>query len=63
MGKKPIVSLTYENERISIKKHLTLLKMCVTSFLCGPRAEREKTIYTKTHKTAINRPVDHSGET
>ena len=33
MGKKPIVSVTYENERISIKKKLTLLKMCVTS-LC-----------------------------
>ena len=37
MGKKPIVSITYENERISIKKQLTLLKMCVTSLLCGPR--------------------------
>ena len=33
-GKKPIVSVTYENERISIKKQLTLLKMCVTSVLC-----------------------------
>ena len=62
MGKKPIVSLTYENERISIKKHLTLLKMCVASFLCGPRAEREKTIYIKTHKTArgpLRRDVTH----
>ena len=39
MGKKPTVSVTYENERISIKKQLTLLKMCVTSLLCGPRAE------------------------
>ena len=39
MGKKPIVSLTYENERISIEKQLTLLKMCVTSLLCGPRAD------------------------
>ena len=102
MGKKPIVSVTYENERISIKKQLTLLKMCVTSLLCGPRADLwpiygflckrfslyievlplyiektvniylyievsplyiEKTIYAKTHKTAINRPVDHTGET
>ena len=27
MGKKPIVSVTYENERISIKKQLNLLKM------------------------------------
>ena len=39
MGKKPIVSLTYENDRISIKKQLTLLKMCVTSLLCGPRTD------------------------
>ena len=38
MGKKPIVSVTHENERISIKKQLTLLKMCVTSLLSGPRA-------------------------
>ena len=40
MGKKPIVSVTYENERISIKqqKQLILLKICVTSLLCGPRA-------------------------
>ena len=107
MGKKSIVSVTYENERISIKKkkQLTLHKMCVTSLLCGPRADlwpfygflckrfslyikvfffpsvdqssrfagvpnlgkpliyREKTVYIKTHKTAINRPVDHTGET
>ena len=34
MGKKPIVSVTYENERISIKKQFTLHKMCVTSLLC-----------------------------
>ena len=39
MGKKPIVSVTYENERISIKKQLTLVKMCVTSLLCGPWAD------------------------
>ena len=38
-AKKPIVSVTYENERISIKKQLTLLKMCVTSLLCSPRAD------------------------
>ena len=102
MGKKPIVSVTYENERISIKKLLTSLKMCVTSLLGGPRVDlwpfygflckwlqriygrfpsvdqssrfagvpnlgkplyREKTVYIKTHKTAINRPVDHTGET
>ena len=39
MGRKPIVSVTYENERISLKKQLTLLKMCVASLLCGPRAD------------------------
>ena len=39
MGKKPIVSVTYQNERISIKKQFTLLKMCGTSLLCGPRAD------------------------
>ena len=43
MGKKPVVSVAYENERISIKKNsldqLTLLKMCVTPLLCGPRAD------------------------
>ena len=37
--KKPIVSVTYKNERISIKKQLTLLKMCITSLLCGPRVD------------------------
>ena len=37
MGKKPIVSVTYENERISIKNSLPYLK-CVTSLLCGSRA-------------------------
>ena len=30
-GKKPNVSVTYENERISITKQLTLLKICVSS--------------------------------
>ena len=39
MGIKPIVSVSYENERISIKK-LTSHKTCVTSLLCGPWADR-----------------------
>ena len=39
MGKKPIASVTYENERISIKKQLTSHKMCVTSLLYGPWAD------------------------
>ena len=45
-----------------MKKQLTLLKMSVTSLLCGPRADlrpfygfREKTVYIKTHQPAINR--------
>ena len=49
--------------------------MCVTSLLCGPRADlwtfygflcKRFSLYIKvkkTHKTAINRPVDHTGET
>ena len=38
MGKN-LVSLTYVSERIHNKKQLTLLKMCVASLLCGPRAD------------------------
>ena len=74
MGKKPIVSLTYENERISIKKKNSLpylkcvLRLsCVVhgpdlwpfyGLLCKPvitvfSLYREKTVYIKTHKTAI----------
>ena len=64
MGKKPIVSVTYENERISIKKtQLNLHRMCVTSLLGGPWPiygvfmgctvngflYREKTVYSTTH--------------
>ena len=77
MGKKPIVSLTYENERISIKNNLPYLK-CVLRLSCvvhgpiyGPFMgfylngflSRETTVHIKTHKRAINRPVDHTGET
>ena len=40
MGKKPIVSVTYEMKGFQFKKkQLTLLKMCVTSLLCGPQAD------------------------
>ena len=79
MGKKPIVSVTYENERISIKNSLPYLKYalrlsCVVHgqiygrfmgfYMNGFRPLfREKTVYIKTHKTAINLPVDHTGET
>ena len=37
-GNPPIVSVTYENERISIKNSLPY-KMCVMSLLCGPWAD------------------------
>ena len=67
MGKKPIVSVTYESERISIKMCVTSLRSCVVhgpiyGFLWQP-LYREKTVAIKTHKTAINQPVDHTGET
>ena len=39
MGKNPILSVTYENKTISIKKQPTGHKMCVTSLLCGPLAD------------------------
>ena len=71
MGIKPTVPVTYENERISIKDSLPYLK-CVLRLSCvvhGPiygrfmgfyvkgfLLYREKTVYIKTHKTAINRP-------
>ena len=88
MRKKPIVSLTYENERISIKNSLPYLKCvlrlsCVVHgsiygrfmgfyqepwFLCKRFSLHiplyiEKIVYIETHKTAIKRPVDHTGET
>ena len=59
MGKKPIVSVTYENERISIKKQLTLHKMCVTSLLCGPRADLWSFygLYCKRFSLSINKTL------
>ena len=57
MGKKPIVSVTYENESVSIKKQLTLSKMCVTSLLCGPRAD-----LWPFYGFYVN-GLDHTGET
>ena len=82
LGKKPIVSVTYENERISVQNSLPYIK-CVLRLSCvvhGPiygrfmgcivtgfplykPLHREKTVYSTTQKTAINRPVDHTGET
>ena len=39
MGKKPIVSVTYENERISIKNSLSYLKRVLLLSMCSPRAD------------------------
>ena len=39
MGKKPIVSVTYEDERISIKNSLPYLKCVLSPLLCDPRAD------------------------
>ena len=49
MGKKPIVSVTYENERISIKNSLPYLK-CVFRLSCavhGPIYGRFMGFYVK----------------
>ena len=40
----------------------TILKKTVFSLYKGKPLYREKTVYIKTHKTAINRLVDHTGE-
>ena len=39
MGKKPIASVTYENETISIKDSLPYIKCVLTSLLWGPWAD------------------------
>ena len=54
MGKKPIVSVTYENERISIKNSLPYLK-CVLRLSCvvhGP-------IYARSLGFYVNRFLSH----
>ena len=69
--KEPTVSVTYENEKNSIKNSLPYLKcvLCLSCVVHGPNYGsfmgfyREKTVRIKTHKTAIIRLVDHTGET
>ena len=42
MEKKPVVSVTYAVKGFQLKKkkkQFTLLRMCVASLLCGPRAD------------------------
>ena len=46
MGKKPIVSLTYENERISIKNILPYLK-CVSRLSCVVHGQKERKPFTQ----------------
>ena len=40
MGKKPIVSVTYENEKISIKKNSLPYTKCVSRLSCVVRGPR-----------------------
>ena len=76
LGKKPVVYVTYKNERISIQNSLPYIKcvLCLSWVVHGPiygrfmccivngfpvkPLHREKTVYSTTHKTAINRPMD-----
>ena len=58
MGKKPVVSVTYENERISIKNSLAHLK-CVLPHSCvvqGP------IYWSRFMGCKVNRPLE-TGET
>ena len=59
MGKKPIVSVTYENEKISIKKQLTSLT--VFSLYKRLPLYREKTVYIKTHSLCTDVPPPSGG--
>ena len=58
MGKKTYRFCNLRKWKDFNKKQLTLLKMCVTS-LCKQRENR----LHKNLKTAINRPLNHTGET
>ena len=52
-------SSKYKHRRASaLLRNIQNVGICEGLSLC-----REKTVYIKTHKTAINRPVDHTGET
>ena len=78
MGKKPIVSVTYENERISIKNSLPYLK-CVLRLSCvvhGPiygrfmgcsvkliNPERKPFTAQPIKRPYVNLLMDHTGET
>ena len=57
MGKKPIVSVTYENERISIKNSLPYLK-CVLRLSCVVH----RPIYGRFMGFSLYIKVGHSSE-
>ena len=72
MGKKPIVSVAYEDERISTKNSLPYLK-CVLHLSCvvhGPIYSRFRgwivngflCIFINRVQYNLNRPMDHTGE-
>ena len=50
-GKKPIVSVTYEHERILIKKTLTLHKMCVSTVTETVGFSPYKSLYLECYAT------------
>ena len=56
-AEKSIVSVSDENERVSIAKRLTLLKMRVSSFLCGPRAATVTAFFSIYSRTSLQRPL------
>ena len=56
MGKKPIVSVTYENERISIKNSLPYLK-CVLRLSCVVHG----LIYGPSIKSGTRNIPEHAG--
>ena len=68
MGKKTIVSVTYENDRSSIKNSLPYLK-CVLRLSRVVHRPMPTVLWVfmltvfSLYKTAINRRVDHTGET
>ena len=58
-GKTPSVKLMSRREKIKNWRASTSLR----NIKKGLPLYREKTVYIKAPKTAINRPVDHTGDT
>ena len=72
MGKNLSFPYSTKIKGFQEKKQLTLHKMCVTSLLCGPWADFRPFYglygmgflsHKKADEKAINRPMNHAGET